>query len=165
MHRGCTYLPGDSWMISHMQSNRISHVTPDHVFNSSPLCEFVVALTYFVQQTLYSGSCGFIPIGLTDFMPPRPCKPSESWALMHRLPYFSTKLTVACGKATLCVCVCVQLCRFWKRPCVLSALVLDLQNLVGMFPQNHALVGWLYVFISPSHHKEDKLLHCRYILY
>lgn len=93
-------------MISHMQSNRISHVTPDHVFNSSPLCEFVVALTYFVQQTLYSGSCGFIPIGLTDFMPPRPCKPSESWALMHRLPYFSTKLTVACGKATLCVCVC-----------------------------------------------------------
>lgn len=89
-----------------------------------------------------------------------PCKPSKSWDLMHRLPYFSTELTVACREGcTLCVRVCLCACALVP---FLEASLCSLRtsaqapeppgSVFSCKPLNLALVGRVSVFF-PSHHK------------
>lgn len=135
---------------------------------------YAAALTHFAQQTPpLSGYCVvcFPPLCLS-LMPLCPCNPSKSWALMHQLPYFSTEMTVACREScTSCVCACVQLCHFWKTPCVLSAPALRLRKPPGSISSAarphtpESCFGWKHVCFFSSHRKEDKLLDCLPILH
>lgn len=108
---------------------------------------------------------GCFPLLWLSLMPPCSCNPSKSRALMHRLPYFSTKMTVACREGcALCVCVRARaLCHFWTSPCVLSAPALGLRKPPGSIssaanPHSpESCFVWKHVCFVSSHHKEDKL--------
>lgn len=81
----------------------------------------------------------------THVGPCRPCKPSKTWALLHRLPYFSRPA----GKSRAvraCVRARVHLRRFWKRLCVLSALALRSRSFWVL-----SCLGWtLFSVFLPS---------------
>lgn len=139
-------------------SNCISHMTPHRIslilFHQS-VCVYAAALTLFTQQTpLLSGYCVVcFPLVCLSLMPLCPCNPSKSWALMHRLPYFSAEMTVACREGcALCVCACT--CAIFGRVPVFSLhQCSSYGSLPGPFllrldriPQDLALVGSESVF-------------------
>lgn len=123
-------------------------------------------LTHFAQLCFLDIVWCF-PLVCLSLKPPCPCNPSKSWALMHRLPYFSTEMTVACREGcTLCVCACHFCAIFGRVPVFSLHQRLSYGSLLGPFllwldhiPQNPALVGNVSVVFS-SHHKEHKLLYC-----
>lgn len=93
--------------------------------------------------------CGVVAIGPCVALPPCPCKPSKSWASLHRLADFSTKSTVACreGRAShayvrACVCALVPfleatLCSFCagaEAAQLLGLILLGLDTCYFFFP-------------------------------
>lgn len=87
-----------------------------------------------------------------------PCNPSKFWTLMHQLPYFSNKTTVACREGcTLCTCACHFCAIFGRVPVFSLHQRLSYGSLLGPFllrldhiPQILALVGNVCVFFQPS---------------
>ena len=119
------------------------------------LTSLCAALTHIAQLTpLLSGY--FVvcfPLVCLSLMPLCPCKPSKPWALMHRLPYFSTALTVACREGCS-LCVRARTCAIFGSVPVFSLHQrLSYGSLLGPFllrldhiPQDLALVGSSSVF-------------------
>lgn len=130
---------------------------PEHIHFTQPsLCEYCVLCFFLLCLPL---------------MPLCPCNPSKPWILMHRLPYFSKEMTVACRENCMqCVCV-LALVPFLEAS--LCSLCTNAQATEASWV--HFFCGWttyprilLYlevcVFFS-SHRKEDKLLYCLPVLY
>lgn len=133
---------------------------------------FAAALAHSAKQTtLLSEYCVVcFPLLALSLMPLCPCNPSESWALMHRLPYFSTEMTVACRERLHIVCTCVRACIcaiFGRLPVFSLHQRSGYGSLLGPFllrldhiPQNTALVGNTSVFFPAIVKKTNSLTVC-----